>query len=442
MKILRKLLSLVVSSALLITTIPINSFSATYPVLPQYEFSNFAKITSANFYNSDTTVINIQDLHNNKEVQDNIYKLLDSLNKKYENLEVYIEGADDVIDYGKLSKEMNEKEMSALMNSLYDDDKLSGAEFFGYKNNKILNPTEQKNIYAQNIQNYSFLIKNKQHIKDLLFARYAKIKTLDKYLNAEQRKLLKFYNAYLNKRISSEKFYSKVFRELNERKISSLEYINTKLYVDVMNASKRINQKAAQRQLQTLLAQLKNTITYQEYVNLVKDSNNLTDINIIFAYLSANIDNNDKISKYPDLFNLISLRELSSLINPLDLIEEERQMMEDVLLSYSRYSQNKEIVFLNLFFQTYKKLLFAEISSSEYKYYKQNYSEFLKIYKKYLSNDLFELYGYSRVAEQFNELNLQRNLSFVKNISSNITIDIIKIISEVSSLILIKYCLH
>ena len=80
MKKLKKLLSLVISTALLITTIPIHSFSVSYPVLPQYKFSNFAKITSANFYDSDTTVINIQDLHNNKEVQDNIYKLLEKLN--------------------------------------------------------------------------------------------------------------------------------------------------------------------------------------------------------------------------------------------------------------------------------------------------------------------------------------------------------------------------
>lgn len=423
MKKLRKLLSLVISTALLITTIPINSFSANYPVLPQYEFSNFAKITSANFYDSDTTVINIQDLHNNKEVQDNIYKLLESLNKKYENLDVYIEGATDFVDYNKLSAVMSENELAALINALYDNDKISGAELFGYKNNKVLNPTEQKTIYEQNIQNYSYLIKNKQHINDLLFNRYVKIKTLDNYLIPEQRKLLKFYNAYLDKRISSEKFYNKIFNELNNRKISDLKYINTKLYIDVMKASKNINQKSAEMQLKTLLANLKTTITYQDYVNLLKDSNNLTDINVIFAYLSANISSNDKITKYPDLFKLISLRELSSLINPLDLIEEERNMLEDILLSYSKYTQNKDVVFLNLFFQIYKKLLSAAISSSEYEYYKKNYYRFSQIYSKYLSNDLFELYGYTRVAEQFNELNLKRNLSFIKNLSSNITTD-------------------
>ena len=423
MKKLKKLLSLVVSAALLVTTLPINSFSANYPVLPQYEFSNFAKITSANFYDSDTTVINIQDLHNNKEVQDNIYKLLNSLNKQYENLDVYVEGATDIVDYNKMSETMSEKVMTALMNGLYENDKISGAEMFGYKNNKALKPTEQKNIYEQNIQNYSFLIKNKQQIKDLLFAKYENIKSLDDNLTPEQRKLLKFYNAYLNKKISSERFYNKVFSELSNRKISDLKYINTKLYIDVMKASKNINQKAAERQLQTVLAKLKSTITYQDYVDLLKDSNNLTDINVIFAYLSAHINKNDKVTKYPDLFNLISLREISSLINPLDLIEEERQMLEDILLSYSKYIKNKDIVFINLFFQVYKKLLSAGISSSEYEYYKNNYRRFAKLYSKYLSDDLFDLFDYARVAEQFNELNIKRNLSFVNNISSDVTVD-------------------
>ena len=422
MKRLKKLLSLAISTALLITTIPINSFSVSYPVLPQYEFSNFAKITSANFYDSDTTVINIQDLHNNKEVQDNIYKLLDSLNKKYGDFEVYIEGASQPIDYSKLAKQMGESELTALMNSLYDNDKISGAEFFGYKNDKILKPTEQKQIYDKNIQNYSFLIKNKEQINNLLFERYVKIKTLDKYLNPDQRKLLKYYNAYLNKKIPSEKFYNKVFSELNARKISPLKYINTKLYFDVISASKFVNQKAAERQLQTVLSNLKTTITYQDYVDLLKDSNNLSDINVIFAFLSSNVSQQDKVTKYPDLFNLISLKELSSLINPLDLIDEERQMVEDILLSYSKYSDNKEIIFLNLFFQIYKKLLSAAISSNEYEYYKNNYSRFSVIYSKYFENDLFELFGYTRVAEQFNELNLQRNLSFIKNLSSDITL--------------------
>ena len=97
--------------------------------------------------------------------------------------------------------------------------------------------------------------------------------------------------------------------------------------------------------------------------------------------------------------------------------------MEDILLSYSKYTENKEFVFLNLFFQVYKKLLFAGISSSEYEYYKKNYDRFYKLYSKYLSKDLFELYEYARVAEQFNELNIKRNLSFVNNLSSGVNID-------------------
>ncbi|GEM_PF-3759047 len=415
---LKKTVSAIISLSLMITTLPVNSFSASYPVLPQYEFSNFAKITSANFCeNSDTTIINIQDLHNNKDVQDNIYKLLEKLNQQCADLDVYIEGASDFIDYSKMASSLNEEQLNALMESLYANDKLSGAEFFGYKNNKILKPTEQKNIYDRNIQNYSFLIKNKQQINELLSNKYTNIKNLNNYLIKDQISLLKFYNAYLNKKISSEFFYKKVLIELSKRKISSLKYINTKLYIDVLNASKNINQKLAERQLQTVLTNLKNTITYQEYVNLLQDSKNLSDINVVFAYLSEKTNSVDKFTKYPDLFKLISLREISSLINPLDLVEEEREMMEDILLSYSKTVENKEVVFINLFFQIYKKLLLASVSSNEYIYYKQNYGRFANLYSKYIQNDnLFDLYRYLVVAENFNELNLERNISFVDNL--------------------------
>lgn len=420
---IKKFLSLVLSISMLITVIPVNSFSLPYSALPHINFSNFAKITFANFYDSDTVVINIQDLHNNKEVQNNIYKLLESLNDNCENLEVYMEGAENVLDYNKLSSSINSKNLSALMDSLYDNDKLSGAEYFGYKYNKILRPTEQKEIYEKNIKNYSFLIKNRQNIKNLLSKKYYNIKTLNRFLDKEQIKVLKLYNEYLNKKVSSEYFYGKIFDYLNKRKISILKYINTKLYIDVMYAGKNINQNAAEKQLQNVLSMLKNNIDYQQYVNLIKDSNNLTDIDVIFSYLVKNVSYNDKITKYPDLFKLINLRELASLINPLDLVDEERQIVEDILLSYSKYSVNKDVIFINLFYQIYKKLLLANISSGEYVYYKQNYNKFYDTYVKYLPNNFFDLYVYAKTAENFNDLNLKRNLYFVNDILSDISVN-------------------
>ncbi|MBR4632491.1 MAG: hypothetical protein IKO48_04140 [Elusimicrobia bacterium] len=417
---LKKLLTAIISLSLLITTIPANAFSASYAILPQYEFDNFAKITSANFcQNSPAVVINIQDLHSSKEVQDSIFKLLEKLNNKYENMEVYLEGASTSVDYNKFFSKMESEAVSALMKALYEDDKISGAEFFGYKTNKILQPTEQKNVYDRNIQNYAFLIKNKKEIEYLLSEKYSKIKTLDKYLTKGQRKLLKTYNAYLRKKISTEKFYNKVFYELNKRKISSFKYINTKLYYDILKANKKINQTAAKKQLQSVLADLKSNISYQDYVNLLQDSKNLSDINVIFAYLSANINPADKITKYPDLFKLINLREISSLIDPLDLIEEEREIVEDILLSYAMTVENRDVVFMNLFFQAYKSFLLAAISSKEYDYYKRNNSGFVNLYSKYIQDDnLFNLNKYVSVAESFNELNFERNKAFVDNLVS------------------------
>ena len=426
MKKIKKMLSVIISFSLLITCLPVNVLSvgiSNAVIDTNLNFSNFAKITSANYYDSNTTIINIQDLHNNKEVQDNIFKLLEKLNEQYENLEVYIEGASSLTDYNKILSSINKTDSNMFMSSLYDNDTISGAEYFGYKDNKILKPTEQKDIYDENIQNYSFLIKNRKIIEKAVSQKYSNIKTLDNYLTSEQRRFLRLYNSYLNKKISAEKFYAKVLSELQKNNISILKYINTKIYIDVLLAGQNINKKFAENQLKTVLLNLKNTISYQDYVNLLKDSDNLTDIDIVFAYLSENVSDEDKITKYPDLFKLIDLKELSSLINPLDLIEEEKQMVEDILLSYSRTTTNKEIVFLNLFYQVYKKLLFASISSNEYIYYKKNINNFYRTYNKYLTKDLFDLYVYTIVAEQFNELNYQRNLYFVNNLSSDVSVN-------------------
>lgn len=410
---MKKILSLVLSFSLIITLFPAGVFAvpasatASLPVI-----NNYAKITSQALYDSDTLVINIQDLHNNKEVQNNIYKLLESINKRYENVEVYMEGASRDIDFKKLSS-LGSKNLSILMDNLFENDKLSGTEYFGYKNNKILKSVENKDVYDKNIQNYSVLIKNKKEIQKLLLKEYMKLRTLNKYLTSEQKEILNVYNAYLNKRISREKFCKVLYKQMLKRNISDWRYPNSKLYHDITKAGKKINQKKVHSQLQSVLSDLKSTLSYQNYADFLKKSDNLSDINSVFSFLSSNVDAAGK-AKYPDLFTMIKLREISSVINPLDLVEEDRQKVEDILLTESTTAKNKDVVFLNLFFEVYKKLLLAEISSKEYEYYKNNYALYSDIYSEYLNNDAIDLFYFRRTAEEFNELNLERNKIFLE----------------------------
>ena len=59
---------------------------------------SYGKISSADYKGSDKVVINIQDLHNNAEVQKNISNIITLFDEKYGVKNIYLEGA-----YGQVS---------------------------------------------------------------------------------------------------------------------------------------------------------------------------------------------------------------------------------------------------------------------------------------------------------------------------------------------------
>ncbi len=416
---IKKLLSVLIAFALLAPSLPANASGAS--VSPSSGLDAFGKVTSANFFNSDTVVINIQDLHNHKEVQENTYKLLNYISNKYKDVDVYIEGANRNVNMPEFYKNIDKNSADTVMNALYGQNIISGAEYFGYSNNRILKPLEDDTVYAASIKNFAFLIENQQKIKDLLEVKEKNIKILaDKYLNTNQRRVLRSYGKYLGKKIDAAKFYDRLDVEISKAGINKEKYINFNLYSDLLRRNKKSDKAKAQYQLQELLAVLKSKVSYSEYSDLLKDSGNLADIGMVFSYITAKVPVSQRYSKYPDLFNLIDLFERTSLISPVELVYEEGQIINDLLLSYCKYAVQKDAVFLNNFISIYENLLLGNISLSEYKTYRENITLFYKLYGKYFSKDDFTgLMPYADAAISFNELNLKRNDIFGKNLLSS-----------------------
>ncbi len=416
---IKKFLSVLIAFALLAPSLPADASGAS--VSPSSGLDAFGKVTSANFFNSDTVVINIQDLHNHKEVQENTYKLLNYIANKYEDVDVYIEGANRNVNMPEFYKNIDKNSADTVMNALYGQNIISGAEYFGYGNNKILKPLEDGAVYAASIKNFAFLIENQKKIKDLLEVKEKNIKILaDKYLNANQRRILRSYGKYRSKKIDAAKFYDRLDVEIGKAGLNKEKYINFNLYSDILRRNKKADKVKAQYQLQQLLAVLKSKVSYSEYSDLLKDSGNLADIGMVFSYITAKVPFSQRYSKYPDLFNLIDLFERTSLISPVELVYEEGQIINDLLLSYCEYAVQKDAVFLNNFVSIYENLLLGNISLSEYKTYKENITLFHKLYSKYfLKDDFTALMPYADAAIAFNELNLKRNDIFGKNILSS-----------------------
>ncbi|MGE4384947.1 MAG: hypothetical protein AB7E39_03670 [Endomicrobiaceae bacterium] len=422
---IKKIVSAIISFSLFITLLPSNVFALSAATPNFYNFDNFGKITSARFYDADTIVINIQDLHNNKEVQGNVYKLLTFLNQRYDDIDFYLEGASQSIAFDDFIKNAGRENADRFIQTLYKESNISGAEYFGYKNNKILKPIEQRDIYNEGIRNIAYLIRNKANVEKLLKFKYKNIKKLSKiYLNGSQKKVLRLYNRYIDKKINASEFYKEIADELKKANINPDKYVNSSIYRAILSEDIKTDQNQVKKQLQHLLSSLKGTVSFQEYSNLIKESDNFLNIDVVFSYISMRVNSDDKYRKYPDLFRLIKLKELASLIDPLDLVSEEKNMIGDILISYSKNSINKDIVFLNMFFPAYRNLLTANISYKEYEYYKKNIHIFYNLYLKYIGDDdFFELYGYSDIAERFNDLNIKRNNLFVKTLLNNVNND-------------------
>ncbi len=243
---------------------------------------------------------------------------------------------------------------SKIMSSVFCGDTFAVNILDLYNNRKVQNNIiklqKLLNNKYKNIYGYYQLTVNKKEIKKHLLKEHFKIKSLDKYLTEGQKEILSLYSKYLNNKISRERFCKFLYKRMLKLNISEWKYPNSKLYHDLTKIIKKTNEKKFYKQL--------------------------------------------------------------LMINAFDLEREDRQKVEDILFAESVTAENKDVVFLNLFFEVYRKLLLAEISLTEYEYYKQNYKTFSNIYSKYLDTDLPELSYYSQIAEKSYSFKLKNNKIF------------------------------
>ena len=104
---------------------------------------NLGKITSAINCNSDTVVVNIQDFHCNPSVQKNISDIISFFTEKYNIKSVYVEGGYGNINTKWLSNIKDEEIKNKIINILFENGSLTGAEYFS-----VTNPSAKINIYG------------------------------------------------------------------------------------------------------------------------------------------------------------------------------------------------------------------------------------------------------------------------------------------------------
>ena len=187
---------------------------------------SYGKITSADYRGSDTVVINIQDLHNNAEVQRNISNIISLFDEKYGVKNIYLEGAYGQVSTKWLTAPKDEKIRNKVIEALLESGKLTGAEYYSAVKNKteIIKGLEKKEEYFDNLKRFGSIIENSPVVTMHIEAIKETVKKLQsKYYNKQQKKIEELAQRYEQGKLPADKYFEKMDKYAQEYAIDKLQ---------------------------------------------------------------------------------------------------------------------------------------------------------------------------------------------------------------------------
>jgi len=392
---------------------------------------DFGKITETVDNNSDLLVVNIQDLHSNPSVQLNIKNILDSIDKQYKIKQVFIEGGYGDVDISWLYKIPDLKDRNNLAESLLADGRLTGSEYFAYKTgrNNVLKGLEDEYIHKNNLKALSAIIER----QDFYNVRLQKIKADIDFINASQAsnknlRLNKIVARYNDGVIDTAKFYKlllKTAKEINKNPkdyrnmmpVDLAGFPNINKYINIDLA--KINRKKLSHEINLFLSDIKSRMSYGEYSEIVKNTDGFSDVSKLVGHIQslAGAYKIDLAKKYPVLYVYANVSILSESINPVELINEERVLLNNLRQAFSKNNTEYEVSFLADFYDNFKKYLTNSLTANEYEYFSAKFNKFREIYSKYAVIDrLADLKADFDMLDAYYSVNNYRNGIFINNV--------------------------
>lgn len=397
---------------------------------------NYSNISSFNDAGSAFSVVLVQDLHCHPGVQKNINSILSQLYENYNVRNIFVEGAAGDLNTRWLSLIEDKKFADNAADVLLSDGKLTGSEYFAYKNDKqdILKGIEDAEIHLRNLERLASIVESRSDIEAIL-------RDIEKDLRGAQnknysvfnKKLNRLYGQYKSGKIDSEKYYKKLlaYVRVSQKKegifsgiqIKMDEFADISNYLEINSSKNRINVKSVSSQISSVINELKNTITYNRYNQFAQKTDSFKNTDLLFEeFLEFDKENIIDLSKYKDLSLFIKNSNTSKYINPVKMIESERRLLKSLQLAGSLTKKEALIVLLSDLFENYKDYYGANLSSEGYAYLK---SYGIKKYQNHFSENISyahigRLDKYYDLFSQYYETNVDRDKIFTKFIEEKI----------------------
>jgi hypothetical protein len=151
------------------------------------------------------------------------------------------------------------------------------------------------------------------------------------------------------------------------------------LYITLLKESNKINYSESSKQLQNLILKLKELLPCQAYKMITEESSDFQDIDKLYAFLI-------KFSK-------------------------------ELNIAFATDQGSREVAFLSWFAYEYINYFTTKITSDNHVWYKENIKEWKRLYVKYIDNQkLAMLEPYEKMADEFYDVNVDRNQYFMDNL--------------------------
>ena len=398
--------------------------------------NEYGKITSSMDAKSDVTVINIQDLHCHPQTQRNISKLIKEISDKYNLKKVYVEGGYGDIDTSWLNQIKDENVRKQAIEKLMEQGILTGSEYYKLTNNNDaveLKGIDEEKIHKDNVKRLSWIMSQQDKYEQVIGKITKEIKILEKeYVNSKNKRFNYIIDEYLSGKTDSKKFYKqliKYIRDINNNPdkynnitaIKLEDYPNISSFITLRQISKDINIKEVSQQLQIVVNDIKNRLPYSVYTRLLKETDNLTNGQKVVELVTLlckkeNID----LTKYQALNFFLESNHITKNINPINLIQEERQLITEIRKALSYNNEEYEITFILDFNKYFEDYLKYKLTDADWKYFETEYGTFRQLYEKYAAVDrIKEIEQDFAQINKYYEINDQRNNIFVKKLLQN-----------------------
>lgn len=429
---IKKLISIALSLCLL-NALCIDVYSAAaLPINPVVDFANVAltdsfipsdlgKVVDDVYIGAEKTIVNIQDLHSDKNTQENIAEILDYLTKNYNIENIYLEGAVEELDFNWLKVIKDEKVRKSIADKLLSDGKITGAEYFGLfnENPKIkFKGLEEEKIYKENFVILSKMYENKdvleKKIADISKAlAEAKVYTYNFFI----RSLDELIDVYKNGYISQSNYFLYLVSLSKKTDIPDFKYKTISKYLELEKFYGSLKLNKIKKELSDINSILKEQMTYEQY-SRIKQLYEKYPIQY-YKEIKSFLDNKfqDASKKYNNFYKFCDYLQKQSSLDLQLLFNEEKNILSELYYSFSKTTAERNLIFLNDYTAKLHSFFMNEITASEYEYVRENSKKYFILLENYISKtDIAELKNWYEFVDKFYSNNEKRNKIFLENI--------------------------